>query len=462
MGKAVATAMKTKEFPILKLLQGLSARFNSISGGKKKKSDPEKETESDEEEDDDSGFDKKEYEKEKVSLNEGKHQIAKAIKRKVIAAGVICLAGILCYAFYFNSAANPVKNNQVAVQNTIRQEPADTKIISRSNPKATEYSNDTVKSLHGKNDNYVQKINNKQSPQNSASAVKGQQNPQMAASVANSQFPSAPFSLPQPASGIQAKFETPEQQAERELNERYHAPISFQISGGTNSLVAAGKPDNSVSGTNNQAASATATASANNYVSSQADYYMPSNNALMPGTVIPVMLYSGINTDTAGNVTAVVQTDVYDTATHSRILIPVGAQLIGKYENSAKNGRVSVSFTSIILPNGGAYSVGECMVATDKSGYAGIAGKVNRHTDRVLSSGMMSSALAALGSVAAGNTSNNSNTYSAGQLAMQGAMANLMNASSKLFEQGANIQQTVTVAPGFEFNVFITQPIIFQ
>ena len=70
--------------------------------------------------------------------------------------------------------------------------------------------------------------------------------------------------------------------------------------------------------------------------------------------------------------------------------------------------------------------------------------------------------MAALGSMAAGNTNNDSNTYSAGQLAMQGAMANMINTSSKLFEKGMNVNATTVVEPGYEFNVYITQPIIFN
>ena len=164
-------------------------------------------------------------------------------------------------------------------------------------------------------------------------------------------------------------------------------------------------------------------------------YAVPGKYTLQAGTVIPVVLCTGINSDIGGQVVAQIQQDMYDTATGRNLLIPAGSKILGTYGKGSPNnsGRVEITFTSIVLPDGGTYAVGNSLIAMDGAGYAGVSGKVNRHTGSTLSAGMFSSALAALGSVAAGNTSNNSNTYSAGQLAMQGAMANMMNTASQLF-----------------------------
>ena len=161
---------------------------------------------------------------------------------------------------------------------------------------------------------------------------------------------------------------------------------------------------------------------------------------------------------------AQVQQDMYDSATGRNLLIPAGSKILGTYGKGSPNnsGRVEITFTSIVLPDGGTYAVGNSLIAMDGAGYAGVAGKVNRHTGSTLSAGMFSSALAALGSVAAGNSSNNSNTYSAGQLAMQGAMANVMNSASQLFQQGANRQMTVTAKPGTMFSVYVAQGLTLQ
>ncbi len=73
---------------------------------------------------------------------------------------------------------------------------------------------------------------------------------------------------------------------------------------------------------------------------------------------------------------------------------------------------------------------------------------------------MFSSAIAALGSLASGNT-NSSDTYSGGQIAMQGAMANLVQATSRLFDRGSDHPPTVKIEPGHTFQLFVVQPIAF-
>ena len=81
-------------------------------------------------------------------------------------------------------------------------------------------------------------------------------------------------------------------------------------------------------------------------------------------------------------------------------------------------------------------------------------------TGSKIGGGMFASALAALGSYASGNVSTQ-NTYSGGQLAMQGALANLMQTASTLFKKGMDKQNTVTIAPGQQFNIFVTKPVSF-
>lgn len=194
----------------------------------------------------------------------------------------------------------------------------------------------------------------------------------------------------------------------------------------------------------------------------KAEYYEPNDSTLEAGTVIPVRLLTGVNTDLEGQVMAEILTDVYDTATGTNLLIPQGSKLIGSYEKkSVTNGRVGVSFKQLNLPDGGSWTISENIVAVDGAGYTGIAGKVNHHTGRKLSAGAVSSSIAALGSLAAGNVSANNETYTAGQIAMQGATANLINITSSLLRESADVKNTVTIEPGYEFNVYVTNNITF-
>jgi type IV secretion system protein VirB10 len=190
---------------------------------------------------------------------------------------------------------------------------------------------------------------------------------------------------------------------------------------------------------------------------------MLTNKSIQIGTVIPAMLTTGINTDVAGQVEAMIEADVYDSLSGRNLLIPAGSRLVGSYEagKASSDGRIAVLFDTLVLQNGASYSLDDSLVAVDGAGYMGIAGKVNRHTGRKIGGGMTASAIAALGSVAAGNTSSDSSTYSAGQLAAQGAMANLINSASSIFEQASGIQNTVTVSPGYEFNVYVRKGLNF-
>ena len=114
-----------------------------------------------------------------------------------------------------------------------------------------------------------------------------------------------------------------------------------------------------------------------------------------------------------------------------------------------------------MLPNGGSWEISEKIVAVDGAGYTGIAGKVHHHTGQKITAGAVSASIAALGSLAVGNVSANNNTYTAGQIAAQGAMANLIDATSSLLKDSAKVENTVTIEPGYEFNVYVTNNITF-
>lgn len=226
-------------------------------------------------------------------------------------------------------------------------------------------------------------------------------------------------------------------------SDKYKAPISFKLN----------DQDSKKNEGNNSENQATPT---------KLEYVSPDNMTLVAGTIIPVRLLTGINTDLEGQVMAQVLADVYDTATGTQILIPQGSKLTGTYKKKAvNNGRVGVTFKQLMLPNGGSWSISENIVAVDGAGYTGIAGKVHHHTGQKISAGAIGASIAALGSLASGNVSANNNTYTAGQIAAQGAMGNLIDATSSLLKESAKIENTVTIEPGYEFNVYVTNNITF-
>ena len=243
------------------------------------------------------------------------------------------------------------------------------------------------------------------------------------------------------------------ERAEAEEARRFASAIAFALSGktdttGNTAQTSTDRVQEPLRTPNTIQTARPSTASMNSYV-------------LQAGTLIPAMLFTGISTDIPGQVIAQVSADVYDSLTQSHLLIPAGARLLGAYTDGTANGRVNVIFSTLILPDGTALDIGSSMTAVDGGGYSGILGKVHRHTSRVIGGGMLSSAIAALGSLASGNTSAR-DTYTGGQVAMQGALANLIATTSNMLSQQTNVQPTVTVEPGHAFQIYVLQPITFD
>jgi type IV secretion system protein VirB10 len=185
-----------------------------------------------------------------------------------------------------------------------------------------------------------------------------------------------------------------------------------------------------------------------------------SDTEIKAGTVIPGVLISGVNSDLPGQIIAQVRRNVYDTATGRHLLIPAGARLIGTYDSSVAMGqsRVLVGWKRIIYPDGSSVSL-DFMPGTDQSGYAGLHDQVNNHLWQIFGNALLLSAFSAgvqLSQPQATNGQNyNSSQIVAGALGMQ-----LGELGMQLAQRGMNIQPTLQIRPGFEFNIMVTKDII--
>lgn len=366
-----------------------------------------------------------------VKLNSGSRSKTPVVKRGFILGCMGMASAVLVYA-YFSSAENKAPQSR-----PIQQEIINSHQPAQVNSKESSYAG----ALKASDSNRLQQA---AGSHGASEPPKNQQPkpvtlpkiPQIGSlnNIPAALLPGGNLSLPATA-------------REKTMEERYQSAITFySANNGNNGDNSSNSPGHGAKNPNS------------------VSYTAPSDKILQAGTLIPAMLFTGINTDSSGQVTAVVLSDIYDTATGTNLLIPAGSQIIGKYDGgAAKNGRVSLTFSVVVLPNGGSYALGsESVMAIDGAGYNGIKGKVHHHTDKAIRGSLFASTIAALGSIAAGNTSNTSNTYSAGQLAMQGAMANVMNSASNVFNKNAgNVTETVTIEPGYQFNLYVMQPIFF-
>lgn len=405
----------------------------------------------------------------------GEHKQSTIINRKFIGFAIIgmVLVSLLSYS-YFDDSAEKGAQLQKHAQQQAANEPAN-----KDNKVSNDPSYKDLAAINQKNQQRAGAANaqNQNGNQERMQAVRQQSAPPSApvvirpASAPTASVPSvsAPRAAALPPVNVSMPAQQSGKNAEKgeadKLEQRYSSAIDFALGKGaatsqapTASAVAAPVADAALpnADVSPQGTNANMLQVASFSSSSTSPY------VVQAGTLIPAMLFSGINTDTPGQVIAQTSADVYDSLTQTNLLIPAGSRLIGTYESgkTVGSGRINVVFSTVIFPSGEAFDIGSSIVAVDGGGYNGLVGKVHRHTGRMLGAGMFSSAIAALGSLASGNT-NSTDTYSGGQLAMQGALANLIQSTANLFGKGSDVQPTVTIEPGHTFQLFVAQPISF-
>ncbi|MGY5810129.1 IncP-type conjugal transfer protein TrbI [Rhizobium sp. LEGMi198b] len=183
---------------------------------------------------------------------------------------------------------------------------------------------------------------------------------------------------------------------------------------------------------------------------------------LKRGSVIPATLITGLNSDLPGRITAQVSQNVYDSATGYRLLIPQGAKLFGRYDSKVSFGqeRLLVVWTDLIFPNGSTLQIGG-MAGTDGEGYGGFKDKVDRHLWRTWSS----AALVAILGTGIDMSMPESSTLATQDTASDAARRNFAETFGRVAEQtiskNLNVQPTIRIRPGYEFNVLVDQDIVF-
>jgi type IV secretion system protein VirB10 len=100
------------------------------------------------------------------------------------------------------------------------------------------------------------------------------------------------------------------------------------------------------------------------------------SNTVMQGTVIEATLTTGINSQHAGTITSTVSYDIWS-FDMSRVLIPRGSKMFGRYANEVAVGqkRVLVAWDRVVTPNGQVVDLEA--YGSDRLGRSGLTGKVN-------------------------------------------------------------------------------------
>ena len=121
---------------------------------------------------------------------------------------------------------------------------------------------------------------------------------------------------------------------------------------------------------------------------------------VMQGTLIEASLETAVSTDLSGNVAAIVSHDVWS-FDMSRVLIPRGSRLFGRYDSDVDAGqrRVLIAWDRIVTTDG--QSVELAAYGTDRIGRSGLPGKVRNHFLQRFGTAALISVIGAVPAIAA-------------------------------------------------------------
>ncbi|MCW3845978.1 conjugal transfer protein TrbI [Sphingomonas sp. LB-2] len=178
---------------------------------------------------------------------------------------------------------------------------------------------------------------------------------------------------------------------------------------------------------------------------------------LSAGSVIAASLITGIRSDLPGLVTAQVTENVFDSATGRILLIPQGARLIGTYDSVIAYGqsRALVVWQRIVMPDGASSRI-DNVPATDPSGYAGLADKVDFHTWSLLKGIALSTLLGVAPELA---LSGGSDLVDAIRRSSQD---NVARAGDQITSRNLQVQPTITIRPGAPVRLVVHRDLILK
>ena len=180
------------------------------------------------------------------------------------------------------------------------------------------------------------------------------------------------------------------------------------------------------------------------------------------GTYIPAALISGINSDMPGSIVGQVRENVYDTVTGNTILIPQGTKIVGSYDSKVTFGQsgVLVVWSRLIFPDGSSINL-ENMQGMDINGLAGFRDKLNNHYLKIYGNALLLSLVGAGYNLLTNNQGANTQ-YSASAAVASNVGQQLSDVASKSLQRNMDVQPTITIRPGFKFNIFVMKDMILK
>ena len=187
--------------------------------------------------------------------------------------------------------------------------------------------------------------------------------------------------------------------------------------------------------------------------------YMTTND-IAPGTVISMILRTGLNTDLPGQIMAEVTQNVYDSLTGTVLLIPKGTRLVASYSSSVTFGqsRVLIAWTQLIRPDGLILNL-PGLPGIDAQGYTGYEDQVNNHIWSLLGG----TALASLISLAENEVASQAELVGDTIAEAMGiASDNVSSTAEKYIDRLIDRQPTITIRPGRSIKLLVSQKLTLE
>jgi len=182
----------------------------------------------------------------------------------------------------------------------------------------------------------------------------------------------------------------------------------------------------------------------------------------MAGTVIAAALMTGIKSDLPGDIIATVTEPVYDSATHSNVLIPQGSRLMGRYNSQVAYGQSLMQgvLDRIVMPDTSSVVL-DNLAATDPAGYAGLEDDVDWHWSRILAGAALTTLLGVGAELAA--PQNQGSGDGRVVIATRDGLQDTVNqVGQEITRRNINIQPTLTIRPGMPLRVIVNRDITLR
>lgn len=186
-----------------------------------------------------------------------------------------------------------------------------------------------------------------------------------------------------------------------------------------------------------------------------------SEYAVQAGTMLPLVLETGIDSELPGFIRGRFARPIYDTVTGEHLLIPSGSTIVGKYNARTEEGqsRAQVVWTRLLLPNGKSIKLGG-IPGADLQGQSGYHDKVDNQWGEVGAGVVLTSLLSAGAGAASGTQSDFRKRPEQGALNAVGQ--NVSKTGEDIVGRELDKKPVVKIRPGLEVSAFVHEDLVLE